>query len=109
MSRIVLARCHHGLCYHISDRLLTNINFDQHLVPTGSFVVVRLADYVKGVYEKNYRQNCSRRQLSTIFARGVSMTGLKGNRVGDSPQRKLIPKNLWQEVDRVAESEIVPN
>ena len=109
MSRVFFTRFHHGLCYHISDHPLPNINLDQHLVPTGTFVVVQLADYVRGAYEKKYRQNCSRRQLSKKIARGVSVSSLKGKRVSDSPQRKLISKNRRQEVESVAESEIVPN
>ena len=37
------------------------------------------------------------------------MSGLKGKRVGDSPQQKLISKNCQEEVEHMAESEIVPN
>ena len=37
------------------------------------------------------------------------MIGLKGKRVGDSLQQKLFSKNCRQEVERMAESEIVPN
>ena len=37
------------------------------------------------------------------------MSGLKGKRVGDSPQQKLISKNCRQEVELVAESKIVLN
>ena len=44
-----------------------------------------------------------------IFAWDVSTSGLKGKRVGDSPQRKWIPKNRRQVVERVAKSEIIPN
>ena len=44
-----------------------------------------------------------------IFAGGVSMSGQKGKRVGDSLQQKRIPKERRQEVERVDESEIVPN
>ena len=40
------------------------------------------------VRKKNCWQNCSGMELSTIFAGGVIMSGLKGKRVGDSPQRK---------------------
>ena len=43
------------------------------------------------------------------FSGGVSISGLKCKRVGDSPQRKLISKKRWQEMERVAESEIVLN
>ena len=32
--------------------LQININLDQHLVPTGNFVIVQLADYVRGAYTK---------------------------------------------------------
>ena len=37
------------------------------------------------------------------------MSGLKGKRVGDSPQRNLISKHRRQEVEGVYKSEIVPN
>ena len=37
------------------------------------------------------------------------MSGFKGKRVRDSPQRKRISKYSQQEVERVAESGIVPN
>ena len=47
--------------------------------------------------------------LPEFFVGGVSMSGLRGKRVGDSLQQKLIPKNRRQEVERVAESDISTN
>ena len=44
-----------------------------------------------------------------VFAGGVSISDLKANRVGDSLQQKLISKYSRQEMERVAESKIVPN
>ena len=41
------------------------------------------------------------------FSGGVSMSGLKGKRVGNYLQQNLILKNRWKGVERVAESEIV--
>ena len=61
------------------------------------------------MYAKKFRQNRSGRQLLTIFAGDVIMSGLKGKRVGDSSQWKRISKNHRQEGEQVAESEIVPN
>ena len=59
--------------------------------------------------QKNCRWHPSRRLLSTIFAGGVSMIGLKGKRVGNSTQSIRISKNHRQDVERVAESKIFPN
>ena len=60
--------------------------------------------------QKNYCQlNRSGRKLLNIFAGGVSISSLKGKRVGNSPQRKWILKNRRQDVERVAGSKIFPN
>ena len=72
MSHIVLARCHHGLFSGIVDCPLWNIKLYQHLVPTGSFVVARFADNVMNAYAKK--------------TGGVSMSGLGGKSIVDSPQ-----------------------
>ena len=50
-----------------------------------------------------------RNAIVNHFSGGVSMSSLKGKKVGDYPQRKWILKNWRQEVECVAESEIVPN
>ena len=80
------AWCHHGLCYDIVDRPLQNIKLDQNLFSNGSSVVVKFAEDVRKAFKKNCQQDCSRGELSTILAGRVSMSGLKGKRVGDSLQ-----------------------
>ena len=80
------------------------------VVPTTRFLVFQIAHDVRNAYaKKNCRWNPSGGQLLIIFVGGISMSGLKWNRVGDSPQQKWISKNLWQEMERVDESKIVPN
>ena len=37
------------------------------------------------------------------------MSGLKGKKFNDSQQQTLFTKKHWQEVERVAESEVVPD
>ena len=97
-----LAQCHHGVCSVIVDHPLTNIILGQKSIQLA--VSFHIFDDVRNAYAKKCGRNPSGRQFSTIFVGGVSMSCLKGERVGNYPQQKLISKNLWQEVERVSES-----
>ena len=79
MSRVFLERCHHGLCYHIAERPLPNINLDQHIFPTVSFVVIHLADYVKGTYEKKLPTKLKQKAIVDNFCRGRLYEWLEGH------------------------------
>ena len=60
--------------------------------------------------QKKLPMKSQRKSIVNYFSWDVSsMSGLKGKRVRHSPQRKWISKNRRQEVERVAESKIVPN
>ena len=59
--------------------------------------------------QKKFRNNCSGRQLSTIFVGGVSKRGLKGKMLGDYPQQNIFSKDRRQEVERAAKPGMVPN
>ena len=81
MSRVFLARCHHGLCYHIVDCPLPNIKLDRHLFPTGSFVVIQFADDVRGAYAKKLPTKSQRKAIVDDFRRGRQYERIEGKEV----------------------------
>ena len=110
MSHSFLTRCHHRLCSEIVNRLLLNIKLDQYLFRTGSFVIVHFDDDVRDLYAKKTADEIAAEgNHQHFFAGGLNMSGLKGKRVGDYLQQKLISKKCQQEVERVAESKIFLN
>ena len=90
MLRVFSARCHYGVCSDIVDCQSLDIKIYRHLVRTGTFWLFSLLVMSGTRTQKNCWLNHSGRQLSTIFAGGVSMSSLKGNRVENSPQQKQI-------------------
>ena len=78
MSHAFLERCHHVVCSHIFNLPLRNIKLDQNLV-WNPFFCFSVCWWCQGcVRKKNCLWNPSGRQLSTIFAGGVSISGLRG-------------------------------
>ena len=73
------------------------------------FLLVRLPMMSGTRTQKKLPIKLQQKTIVEIFTGGVSMSGLKGKRVGDYLQRKWISKNCPQDVERVDESKIVPN
>ena len=103
------ARCHHGLFSDIVDCPFPDKKLIKILFWLAVFLLFGFLVMSGTCTQKKCQNNCNGRELSAISAGEVSMSGLNGKRVVNSPQRKLISKNRRQEVERVNESEIVPN
>ena len=73
MSRIFLAQCHHGVCSDIVDCPLMNIKLDRHLVLTGIFVIVQVADDVREVHAKKTAGKIAAESNCRQFLQGVSV------------------------------------
>ena len=88
---------------------MTNINLDQHLVPTGNFVIVQLADYVRGAYTKKIPTKLQQKTIVDNFCKGRQYERLERQEGWLFSATKNNFEKRRQEVDRVVESKIVPN
>ena len=68
--RVLLARCHHGLCSDIVERPLRNIKHDRHLVPTGSFCCCPVCWWCQGRVHKKMPMTSQRKAIVDNFCRG---------------------------------------
>ena len=62
-------RCYHVVCSDIVDRPLQSIKLDQHLVPTGIFVVVKFDGDVRDTYKRNLQTKSQKKAIVDDFCR----------------------------------------
>ena len=70
MSRVFLARCHHGVSSEIFNRLFPNIKLDWHLAPTGIVFLFSLL-MMSGTHTQNkILTKSQRKETVDNFCRG---------------------------------------
>ena len=74
-----MARCHHVVCSHISDRPLRNIKLDRYLVLTGTFLVFHFSDNVRDVYARKTADEIPVEGHCRRFLQGCQYERLEGN------------------------------
>ena len=104
-----MAQCHHGVCSGIVDCTFPSIEIDRHLVPTGIFFVFQISNYVRNAYAKRLPMKYQRKGIVGNFHRGCQYEQLEGKEGQKFSATKTNLENRRQEVERVAESKVVPN